>query len=255
MNFSIKQILLLLMLLLAPALSFSQQARFDEANFLLGQNEYRQALDIYKTVADDGFESGALWYNMGTIYTTLDSLGMAKYYFLQAREFDETRNEANEALQYVNERFDRRSAVLPQLPWDRFFNYLTDRLGPDLLFIIAFIFLYGGTTGMITSWFYSVKSVLFRYTGMGLLIFSGLIFGAAFYTDYLENRYLTGVITVDEQTVYQQPDPNSSVISTAYEGYMMRVDASLSSTAEEWSYVRLENGMFGWVRNNAMNVF
>ena len=245
----------LLLILLSPALAFSQQARFDEANFLLSQNEYYQALDIYKTIADDGFESGALWYNMGTIYTTLDSLGMAKYYFLQAREFDETKNEANEALQYVNERFDRRSAVLPQLPWDRFFNYLTDRVGPDLLFILAFIFLYGGTTGLITSWFLTARSKWIRNTGFSMLVLSGLLFSTAFYTDYLESRYLTGVIIVDEQTVYQQPDLNAAVISTAYEGYTLRVDAYEGATEEDWSYVRLENGMYGWIRDSAMKVF
>lgn len=106
---------LTLLLLLIPAALYSQQARFDEATFLLEQNEYRKALDIYKTIADDGFESGGLWLNMGIAYTALDSLGLAKYYFLQAELSEETEAEASEALTYVNERFERRSAVLPQV--------------------------------------------------------------------------------------------------------------------------------------------
>jgi hypothetical protein len=50
------------------------------------------------------------------------------------------------------------------------------------------------------------------------------------------------------------------VVSTAYEGYAMRVHtheelpASASSDAEgdAWSYVRLENGLYGWIESDAI---
>ncbi|PWN05620.1 hypothetical protein [Rhodohalobacter mucosus] len=246
---------LALLLWLVPAALYSQQARFDEATFLLEQNEYRKALDIYKTIADDGFQSGSLWLNMGIAYTALDSLGMAKYYFLQAENLDETESAASEALAYVNERFERRSAVLPQLPWDRFFNFLANRLGTGLLFTFAFILLYGGTAGIIAGWFYPVRSTLLKYLWTGMLISSGLVFAAAFYTDYLETRYGTGVIIEREQPVYQAPNTDTATVSTAYEGYVMRVDLAESESTEGWSYVRLENGMYGWLQTESMKVF
>ena len=247
---------LTILLLLIPAAVCSQQARFDEATFLLEQNEYRKSIDIYKTIADDGFHSGGLWLNMGIAYTALDSLGLAKYYFLQAEQAEETESKASEALTYVNERFERRSAVLPQLPWDRFFNFLANRLGTGFLFTLAFILLYGGTAGIITTWFYpAARSSLLRYSCTGMLIFSGIVFASAFYTDYLETRYGTGVVIDREQAVYQEPDTDASTVSTAYEGYVMRVDLAGSRDTPGWSYVRLENGMYGWVQTGSMKIF
>ena len=244
------------LLLLVPSALYSQQARFDEATILLEQNEYRKALDIYETIADDGFHSGGLWFNMGIAYTALDSLGLAKYYFLQAKQVEETETEADEALTYVNERFERRSAVLPELPWDRFFNFLGNRLGTEFLFTLAFILLYGGTAGIITTWFYpAARSSIFRYSCAGILTFSGLVFGAAFYTDYLETRYGTGVVIDREQTVYMEPDTEASTVSTAYEGYKVRVDLAKSADTEAWSYIRLENGMYGWIRTGSVKIF
>ena len=246
---------LTILMMLIPAAIWAQQARFDEATFLLEQNEYRKALDIYQTIADDGYESGGLWLNMGIAYTALDSLGLAKYYFLQAEQAEETEVAASEALSYVNERFERRSAVLPQLPWDRFFNFLANRMGTGFLFTLAFILLYAGSAGVIAAWFYPARSTLLRYTCTAILITSGLLFAAAFYTDYLEARYATGVIIDREETVYQQPDEDAVTVSTAYEGYVMKVDLAQSDDREGWRYVRLENGMYGWVRTSSMKVF
>lgn len=242
------------MLFFAPILT-AQQARFDEATFLLEQNEFRNALDMYHSIADNGYSSGALWLNMGIAYTALDSLGVAKYYLLQAKDHSETESLAEDALSYVNERFNRRSAVLPQLPWNRFFNFLSEQAGPFLLFILALIALYGGTAFVIAAWFSEPYRSAFRYAGLSLLIFSGLIFGTAFYVQYLDSKHGTGVLVDRQATVYQQPDPESVAVSTAYEGYTLQVDFIKSERYDDWSYVRLENGMFGWVNNRSIRVY
>ncbi len=246
--------LLVLIILTAPAL-MGQQSRFDEATFLLEKQEYREALTLYKSIADDGDISGALWLNMGIIYARLDSLGMSKYYLLQAEKFPETRELAGDALSYVNERFSRRSAVLPPLPWDRFFSYLSESVGLTWLFAIAFFFLYGGVGLLIYSWFTRSYKKPFSYSASALLAISILVFASAFYVHYLDNRFGTGVMVDRQSTVYETPDPESVEVSTAYEGYIMRVDLNRSSESDEWSYVRLENGRHGWIDTGALRVF
>lgn len=249
------KILPVLLILIAPIAVYSQQARFDEATFLLEKNEFREALNMYQAIAGDGYSSGALWLNMGVAYTALDSLGMAKYYFLQAANFPETEAEAQDALTYVNERFNRRSAVLPELPWDRFFGYLSEQIGTKSLFIIAFITLYGAAACIISSWFLPGKSSYLKYTGSTILFISILFFATAWYVHYLDERYGTGVVTDRQQIVYENPDPESVTVSSAYEGYKLKVDFNRSMNNEGWSYVRLENGMYGWIENNSIRVF
>jgi hypothetical protein len=242
-------------LLFSAQTLFAQQSRFDEATFLLEQQEYREALELYKTIADDGNISGALWLNMGIIYARLDSLGMSKYYLLQAEKYPETKELAGEALSYVNERFSRRSAVLPPLPWVRFFAYLSESVGITWLFAIAFLFLYSGVGLLIASWFKPSFRKSFGYSAIGTLVLSALFFSSAFYVNYLDNRFGTGVLTDRQSVVYERPDPDSAEVSTAYEGYTMRVDFKRSSEADSWSYIRLENGRYGWVSTDAMRIF
>lgn len=233
----------------------AQQARFDQATFLLEQNEYREAVQLYKSIAEDGYESGSLWLNLGISYTHLDSLGMAKFYFLQAAQFPETRELAEEALDFVNERFNRRSAVLPPLPWDRFFQYLSLQVGKPALLWVAFIFLYGSAAILIFSWFYKKAARRLKYTGLVAFLISIIIFATSIYIDYLDNRYGTGVMIERQTSVYEKPDPDTPVVSTAYEGYTLRVDHHQSEEYPAWHYVRLENGMYGWIRDDVVRVF
>src|SRR5690625_7938266 len=78
----------------------------------------------------------------------------------------------------------------------------------------------------------------------------------AFTLQYMDRRYATGVMVERQTTVHERPDPNSASVSTAYEGYTMRVDLKLSEQPEtgDWSRVRLQNGVYGWVRSEERRV-
>lgn len=242
-----------LFLLIVPSLS-AQQLRFDSANTLLEENEYVEAIQLYQTIADDGYESGALWLNMGIAYSQIDSLGVAKFYLLKAKQFRETAELADDALLYVNNRFSRRSAVLPALPWDQFFYFLSVTFGLNTMIVTALLFFYGAVGLLIWSWFRVDLTEVLRkgsYLAFGLmtllLFFSWIIY-------YQDNRYSTAVMVDRQSVVHEQPNESSSVITTAYEGYTMRVDFEAGADDPEWKYVRLENGMYGWVRKDGLKI-
>lgn len=243
--------LLLISLSFSPFL-MAQQARFDTATELLEENEFRQAVENYQQILNEGYESGALWFNMGIAYTRLDSLGMAKYYFMKAAQFSETEQDANQAISFVNERFNRRSAVLPALPWDRFFEMLSKKIGTNTLHYFGFGLLYTGVLILLYTWLFYRQTKLFNYLSTSSFLLSVIIFFCAFYVDYLDNRYSTGVLVDREISVYENPQIDASIVSSAYEGYTMRVDHNRSTETEEWYYIRLENGMYGWVQRNSL---
>lgn len=232
----------------------AQQSRFDEANTLLENGEYSQAIDIYKSINMEGYESGALWLNLGISYTQLDSLGMAKYSFLKASEFPETSERSADALNYVNERFPRQSAVLPQLPWIRFLSSVEQAPGVTALTLIAFFFLYVGTALLIASWFRADLRRFFRFSSYISFGTSALLIILISIITYRAERYDSAVMVHRQQAVHQQPVETSAIISTAYEGYMMQVDHKESERAEEWYYIRLENGMYGWIKKDALKL-
>ena len=233
----------------------AQQSRFDEANSNLEKGEFREAIEIYRAIADSGYYSGSLWLNLGVVSTRIDSLGLAKYYFLRAEMYPETEDRARRALDLINDRFPRQSAVLPPLPWNRFTQFLADSIGTTWLALLGLLFLYGGVAFIIGSWFrIDLKKLLWR-SGTTSLAVSALLFLLAVIVQYQEAHYDTGVMIQNETSVYEKPSEESVTVSTAYEGYTMKVDREKSAEQEGWTYVRLEHGMYGWIRNNQIRTF
>lgn len=233
---------------------FAQQSRFDNANQLLEENAYSDAIQVYQSIADDGYESGALWLNMGIAYTQIDSLGLAKYYLLKAKNHKETATHADEALNYVNDRFSRQSAVLPPLPWNRLLDFLSDTFGVSAIAVTALVFFYLAVAFLIGSWFRLKNAKAFRvsfYTSISLAI---ILFLTSWIIHYQDNRFDTAVMVDRESIVYQNPRDDAAVISKAFEGYILRIDHHQSDNENGWHYIRLENGMNGWIRENGLKI-
>ena len=230
----------------------AQQSSFDRATEQLEQQNFQEAISQYRQITNNGYESGALYFNKGIAYSQLDSLGLAKYYFLKSSLFPETKEESQQAVDYLNERFSRRSATLPPLPWEQLTNYLKNQIGVSSLFSMALIFLYLGIIGVLLFWFYSKFSSYSYYIGISAFTMSLLLFITAFYIQHHENRYATGIVIDRQSVVYQLPDRSSAEISTAYEGYTLRIDNRVSEEYQDWIYIRLENGMKGWIDNQAV---
>lgn len=235
----------------APAV-FGQQAQFDRATTLLEEQQFTEAIGSYKEIHQNGYVSGALWLNMGVAYAQLDSLGKAKYYLLRAREFDETKDLANQSLDVIENRFSRRSAILPMLPWDRFFNSLAQFPGSTGLMAIGLILLNTTAAFLLAAWFRPRSKVLFKRFSLAAGTLSLLLMLSSVYLILQEDWYKTGVTVEGQATVYDKPNTDSPIVSTAYEGYTMRVHTNEQAPAGDWHYVRLANGLYGWIEEDAI---
>lgn len=248
------KIFLVLFLLFCIHKVSAQQADFDKANTLFENGELIEALASYKSIEASGQVSGALFLNMGIAAVQLDSMGLAKYYFLKAKEFETTQTRAVAALEYVNNQFSRQSAVLPKLPWDRAIEWINDEITAYTLFIVGFFVTLSGLILLFLGWLnkYPLEKT-FSY--VLTLILSGTAFaGLAFYADYVNQRYDEAVLISTSQRVLENPNSESTLISIAYEGYDLTVDHWKSNEHENWLYIRLGNGQYGWIRNEDIKI-
>ncbi len=232
----------------------SPQAIFDQGNVHLQEGEIRQAIENYRKLIDNQTVSGALYLNLGISYIEMDSLGMAKYYFLKASRFDETEEAAQKALQYVDERFSRQSAILPKLPWDKAVDWLKLNIGAGVLLGIGVILLNGGVIAYVIPWFIDWQQKVLRIGGLSTSILGALIILGSFYVRYVENRYDMAVMVHEQANVLEKPEQNAPIISKAYEGYTFTVDAVRSREKPGWNYVRMSNGLFGWIPDNEIRI-
>ncbi|NGP75235.1 SH3 domain-containing protein [Balneolaceae bacterium YR4-1] len=230
------------------------QLIFDRGNDALVAGDYRQAVNAYSQIENQDIVSGALFLNMGISYVQMDSLGKAKYYFIKASRFEETEEEANRGLDYVEQRFSRQSAVLPKLPWDKAVDWLKLNLGASNLLGIGIILLNIGVLAFVSTWFWVPYEKITRRSGLGASAAGLLIVFLSFYVQYVSQRYSDAVMVHRQTNVVEEPQEDAPVISQAYEGYTFTVDEFRSDEQEGWSYVRMSNGLYGWIPNNEIKV-
>lgn len=231
------------------------QPLFDQANNYLESGDYRQALSIYRELERNEQVSGSLFLNMAISHVELDSLGLAKYYFMKAGQFDETRENALQGLDYVNSRFSRQSAVLPKLPWQRLLDWLSETIGASLLLGLGIILLNLGVIGFVARWFIMVPGEkYFKFGGIGVAVIGIVFVLTSFYIDYRDNRYHPAVMIHNQANVREQPDSSAAVVSQAFEGYTFTVDSYKSEEYPTWYYVRMSNGLYGWIPGNDIRI-
>lgn len=225
----------------------SPQAVFDQANEELEAANYQQAVSLYQEIEDQNNISGALFLNLGICYQRMDSLGTAKYYFLKASQFEETGDKAEEALEYVESQFSRQSAVLPKLPWDVATNWLQQNIGAVNLLISGIVLLNIGVLLFVAHWFLNWYPKYLRISGLVVIGLSAFIIITSFYTYYVSDRYSKAVMVTQKMPVLEQPQQDASLVSQAYEGYTFTVDHYRSESQPDWAYVRMSNGLYGWI--------
>lgn len=231
----------------ATAQQQNPQVIFNRANKLLQQGDIHQALATYKTLEEQNVISGALFINMGLSYIRVDSMGKAKYYFLKAGQFKETKQQADQALEYVESRFSRQSAVLPTLPWQQAINWLNHNIGASILLACGIILLNVGVFLFIAPWFVSRTFSYASKVAITLAVSGVLVIALSFYIDYRSQRYQKAVMVTQEASVTNQPEPSATIVSEAFEGYVFTVDQSKSRDQQGWSYIRMSNGRYGWI--------
>lgn len=232
----------------------SPQLRFDEANDLLESGDYRKALREYREIERSEYVSGPLYLNMGIAAVQLDSLGLAKFYFLHAQKFDFTAESANLALDFVNSQFSRQSASLPKLPWDRAVDYFKVSPGTFGLFVIGYCVFCLALLLVVSRWFKLFSIPKEKNVIVSLFVIAVLIITLAYYVDYVDQRYDEAVLITEDSFVSTAPDENAELVSMAYEGYNLIIDRKKSATRENWYYIRLGNGQYGWMKAKGIKI-
>lgn len=239
---------LLVVVLLLPGQGMGQtpQGRFEEANAFAEEGDYAAAYRVYQSLEAEGYESGELYYNMGVSAYHLDSLSVAKYFQMKASKFAGTRPQALENISYLNSRFAQRAAELPPLPWEQFFDSLLRNLGLPLLFG----FVVGGFNLAVLFYMLGWKigrPRWLRAVYLALFLGSAALLAVTLYIDYREGRYTDAVMIEDQAAVKEEPSPSAAVVSQAYEGFSFTVDKHSSQDHPGWYYVRMSNGLYGWL--------
>ena len=238
----------------AQADTVSIQEQFNNFNELLEGNSFSDAINGYESIIASGFESGPLYLNMGIAATRMDSLGLAKFYYLKAQDFEDVRLAANDALEFVDYELGRRGARLPELAWTRITQYLFFEMNHFGYVVLGLIFINLGVIFFVIHWLRNYLKKLNRYIGIGLFVAGFVVMSAGILIYSYSSGYSEGVQIGREVQVRNMPSNDAEIIQTGYEGFRYIIDMKTSGNSDGWYYVRMSNGSRGWVETNNLKL-
>ncbi len=232
------------------------QSLFNRGNYLMEEQDYTGALSHFHEIEEHGYRSGALFYNMGISYVYLDSLGQASYYFQRSAAYRNMGDRADAGLAYIEDRMRSSGTFIPYLSWFAFTDRLLFGMNHTMWIFTGIFLLNAGVLILITGWLFRPNRWIVRggaatiLTGLLLLIFAVSVY-------VWSQNYRQGVVVEPRVPLLPEParSPDEEEESDlAYEAYTVTLDMKMSRSHAGWAYVRLRNGVTGWIPESALRL-
>lgn len=221
---------------------------FDEGNLRYRQGEFRGALTSYEKAIDEGFVSGALYFNMGNAYFRLDEMGQAIRYFEKAAEIMPRSAELEHNLQLVRSQAVDQFSRLPDPFWKSGWRFVVGLFGPTGLFAVGLIFYF--TAVVVLALRIRSGQTPWRRRILSVSVALAIVFVGAGFSASVEHQSASrAVVLIDEVTLLEAPEGARSDLNI-HEGLVVDVVRS----RDGWVEVRLPNGAKGWVRSEVLGL-
>ncbi|MEX0779705.1 MAG: hypothetical protein WD491_01110 [Balneolales bacterium] len=229
----------------------SPQELFNRGNFYLEQSKFPEALDIYRNIEQKEYISGPLYLNMAISYVNVDSLGMAKYYFLKAGEYSATKAKGDEGVALIERRLQQQRGTLPRLGWISFNEWLYFDLSVTMVLLSGLLLFNIGLIFIVAAWFSNFQRSL-KYSGVTFFAIGALLVLFSIIIDSQSKDYNRAVMIEARTSLRSHPSEDNDAVATVYEGYTFTLHQNQSRQYEGWEYIRLSNGLYGWIEEKAI---
>jgi len=242
--------ILLLLILIFTASFYSQSVNqlMTEGNDYYKNGEWEKAVNSYNKILNQGYESAALYYNLGNTYFKTGKLGQAILNYERGLKLEPGDEDIQFNLKLANARTVDKIQKVPKLFitewWDLFISAFNVS-GWALIVLVFFIAL----LVFIGIYFISGSINLQRMS-----IYGGIVSGISLVILIVVlmlayNREATsdyGVVLADTVNVKVSPNEESSDSFVIHEGLKFEIQDKL----DDWTKIKLADGKVGWLPIN-----
>jgi tetratricopeptide (TPR) repeat protein len=245
----LKRVLYLFIAIVLPLLSFGQGdagALFQKGNELYAKGQYKEALAAYQKVTDEGYQSAALYFNMGNANYKNDDIPSALLYYEKAHKLAPNDDDINVNIQLANLKTTDKIDAAPEFFLSRWWRLFIWGLPLSTLSVLSIIFMLIGSAALIAYFFaevYSIKKASF-YAAVAFFVM-GL------FTIFIANRqaaYFDGhkqaIVFSSSVTVKSGPGEKLNNLFVIHEG----TKVNILGTDNDWVKISLANGNEGWIK-------
>jgi len=244
----LKRIIYLSLLFALPLVGLgkdAEQTLFEQGNAQYAKTNYKAAVESYQKILNNGYQSEAVYFNLGNAYYKLGEIPLALLYYEKARKLAPGDDDINFNIQFANLKTTDKIDEAPQLFLMNWWHSIILVASVNTLSTIGILFFLAGF-GLLAYYLFaqsiSLKKASF-YSGV-VVIALGLcsIFIAGRQVAYFESHH-EAIVFSPSVTAKSGPDNNAKNLFVIHDGTKVTIVENNSG----WIKIRLLNGSEGWI--------
>jgi tetratricopeptide (TPR) repeat protein len=227
-------------------LAHSPQETFAAANNHYQNNEFQEAAALYEKIISQGYESAAVYYNLGNCYFKLNETGRAILNYERALKLEPHNDDISFNLKLANLRVADRIEPAPQMMLIAWFKKIISSLSSDGWGVMSLVFVWISMFFMAAYLFIRkihIRRFLF-FAGVLLLFLAVIATLLAWKQYHNEHNQRFGIVMVTNTYIKSAPAANAIDLFILREG----VKAEILEEANGWHKIRLADGKIGWIQ-------
>jgi tetratricopeptide (TPR) repeat protein len=226
--------------------------QFEQGNQFYRSGEYQKAIQMYEQLLQNGYESPALYYNLGNVYFKIQRFPNAILQYERAKRLSPDDEDVLHNLRLCNLRVIDKIEPVPQLffiGWWKAFIDLFSSDGWAVMAIISLWFTSVAGTVFIVGRTMVLRRIAFLISAIGIAA-CVLGFLGTYERSHIEQNTKSAIVFAASVPVKSAPDAQSTDLFVLHEG----VKVEFLDAVGEWRKIRLADGKVGWLTNESIEV-
>jgi len=235
--------------LLLPLLSFGSDkanALFAKGNSYYAKGQYKEALNAYQQVLDDGYQSSDVYFNMGNASYKSDDIPSALLYYEKAHKLAPGDEDINFNIRFANLKTTDKIDEVPEFFLANWWKASILSFSVGILSVLSVLLVLFGS-GVLIIYFFtnsvSIKKSSFYTSIISFLLGVLTIFIATMQVGYF-NSHRQAIIFSSSVTVKSAPTERSGSLFVLHDG----TKVNILDNNNGWIKLRLGNGNEGWIK-------
>jgi tetratricopeptide (TPR) repeat protein len=245
-----RQCMCLLLLLSLPLFSWSSDysALYKKANEQYRKTQYQDAVKSYNQILDGGYQSAAVYFNLGNAYFKLGDIPSALLYYEKAHKLAPGDEDINFNIYFANSKTPDKVEPAPTFFATQWWHSIVLFFPIGTLSVLSVLSFIAGSGLLVLYLFTNIISLkkLSFYTGV-LVLISGLllVFISNRQVHYFNDHH-QAIIFSGSVNVRSGPGDQAATLFVLHDGTKINI----LDTSNGWIKVQLANGNEGWIQQS-----
>jgi tetratricopeptide (TPR) repeat protein len=223
---------------------------FTKGTELFSAGKYQEAINVWMTLYNSGYQSAAIDYNIGNAYFKLENVPRSILFYERALLLDPADEDISYNLQIARTLVVDKFKEIPELFFVTWFNFISLYLSSNtwaIMGLITFIFFLVSLSIYFYSKEYRLKVIGF-WTAILMLLVSTSCITLSARNSKLVYRSDKAIIMAPQVNGKSSPDQSGTDLFLLHEG----TKVTLGDKVGEWFEIRLSDGNKGWVPSDCL---